>query len=99
MFDAIADRSAAIQLARDSDDPETQDSVKGQRPAGAATMQRIRATLRKALNDAIRTHRLIEFNPPPTSSCRPGNARRPGYGPRPPCGGGRSTAPRPTLTA
>jgi len=26
-------------------------------------MQRIRATLRKALNDAIRTHRLIEFNP------------------------------------
>ena len=26
-------------------------------------MQRVRATLRKALNDAIRTHRLIEFNP------------------------------------
>lgn len=27
------------------------------------TMHRIRATLRKALNDAIRKHRLIDTNP------------------------------------
>jgi len=63
MFEAIADHSTAIQLAQDSDDPEIRASVKGQRTTGAATMHRIRATLRKALNDAIRTHRLLEFNP------------------------------------
>lgn len=63
MFDAITDRAIAVQLARDSDDPDIRATVKGIRPTGPASMQRIRATLRKALNDAIRTHRLLEFNP------------------------------------
>ncbi|MEV8504543.1 site-specific integrase [Actinoplanes sp. NPDC051475] len=63
MFAAIADRSTAIEVARSSDDPAVRASVKGERITGAATMHRIRATLRKALNDAIGKHRLIEFNP------------------------------------
>lgn len=63
MFDAIRDRDTQVQIARSSDDAELRASVKGVRTAGPATLQRIRATLRKALNDAIDVHRLIEFNP------------------------------------
>ncbi|MGK5680166.1 site-specific integrase [Actinoplanes sp. URMC 104] len=63
MFTAITDRNIAIETARDSDDPSVRTSVKGHRTTGPASMHRIRATLRKALNDAIRVHRLIDFNP------------------------------------
>ncbi|HEX8347261.1 MAG TPA: site-specific integrase [Actinoplanes sp.] len=63
MFDGIDDRNVQLDIARSSDDPEVRASVKGVRRTGPATMHRIRATLRKALNDAIRTHRLVEFNP------------------------------------
>jgi integrase len=63
MFDAIAERNIGIEIARQSEDTETRATVKGMVPVSAATMHRIRATLRKALNDAIRSHRLIEFNP------------------------------------
>lgn len=62
MFNAIADRNIQIDVARSSDDAEVRASVKGARTVSSATMQRIRATLRKALNDAIRKDRLLEFN-------------------------------------
>jgi hypothetical protein len=62
MFTAIADRTTAIDVARQSDDRQIRATVKGMRTTGPATMHRIRATLRKALNDAIRK-RVIEFNP------------------------------------
>lgn len=63
MFDAIAARNAEILAARTSPDPAVRDTVKGVRTVGPATMHRIRGCLRKALNDAIRRHRIIEFNP------------------------------------
>ncbi|MFD0975047.1 tyrosine-type recombinase/integrase [Plantactinospora endophytica] len=62
MFDAIGDRNVAIETARQNDNPETRAHVTGMRTVGPAAMHRIRATLRKALNDAIRD-RLIDFNP------------------------------------
>lgn len=65
MFTAIADRNTTVEIARQSDDPQIRAALNGVRITGPATMQRIRATLRKALNDAIRktNNRLIDFNP------------------------------------
>ncbi|MFY1658794.1 site-specific integrase [Micromonospora sp. WMMD1274] len=65
MFTAITDRNAAIEIARHNEDPQIRATVRGIRTTSPATMQRIRATLRKALNDAMaRTNnRLIDFNP------------------------------------
>ncbi|MFG1776837.1 tyrosine-type recombinase/integrase [Micromonospora sp. NPDC049048] len=65
MFTAIADRNTAIEIARQSDKPWIRATVRGQRTTSPASMHRIRATLRKALNDAIRrgNNRLIDFNP------------------------------------
>ena len=62
LFDGIEERNTAIRDARASDDPKVRRSVRGARTIGAASMQRIRATLRKALNDAI-TQQLIITNP------------------------------------
>ena len=62
LFDAIAERNDEIETARASDDPQTRASVTGIRTTGAATMQRYRATLRAALNAAIRAKK-ITFNP------------------------------------
>ena len=61
MFTAIEEFNTLIRLAKDSDDPELRAKVKGRRVVGDASMQRIRATLRKALNDSI--PRYISTNP------------------------------------
>ncbi|MFE6611582.1 tyrosine-type recombinase/integrase [Amycolatopsis sp. NPDC057786] len=64
MFDAMAERNDAILAAKASDDPDIRKSVHGMRTLSDATMQRYRATLRTALNAAIRDPRLpITFNP------------------------------------
>ncbi|OXM43781.1 site-specific integrase [Amycolatopsis alba DSM 44262] len=62
MFDAMAERNDTITAAKSSDDPEVRKSAHGMRVMGAATMQRYRATLRAALNAAIRAQK-ITFNP------------------------------------
>lgn len=62
MFTAIDDRNILIENSRASSDATVRASVKGLRPVGAATQQRIRGVLRKALNDAIRRS-LITTNP------------------------------------
>ncbi|MGH3529522.1 MAG: tyrosine-type recombinase/integrase [Pseudonocardiaceae bacterium] len=61
LFDTIAERNDEIETARSSDDPQIRASVTGIRPTGPATMQRYRATLRAALNAAIRAKK-ISFN-------------------------------------
>ncbi|MEU5554252.1 tyrosine-type recombinase/integrase [Micromonospora sp. NPDC047793] len=65
MFTAITDRNTAIEVARQSEDPQIRATVRGIRTTGPASMQRIRSTLRKALNDAMArsNNRLIDFNP------------------------------------
>ncbi|MFI6184291.1 tyrosine recombinase XerC [Nonomuraea sp. NPDC051191] len=63
MFDAIEEFNDVITSARASGDPEERATVKYRRPVGPATMHRIRATLRHALNIAIKQDRLIDFNP------------------------------------
>ncbi|GGM27776.1 hypothetical protein GCM10007977_031320 [Dactylosporangium sucinum] len=91
MYDAIDERNATITALR-----ADHERVKGQRIVGPATQHRIHATLRKALNDAIRRHRLIDTNPAltvelpdgpghPSPPSGPTNASRPGATPaRPP---------------
>ncbi|GAA1771494.1 Putative prophage phiRv2 integrase [Nonomuraea coxensis DSM 45129] len=63
MFDAIEEFNDVITAARASADPEQRATVRYRRPVGPATMHRIRATLRHALNIAIKQDRLIDFNP------------------------------------
>ncbi|WP_019901928.1 tyrosine-type recombinase/integrase [Salinispora arenicola] len=65
MFTAIIDRNTAIEITRQSESPQIRATVRGSRTTGPASMQRIRATLRKALNDAMArsNNRLIDFNP------------------------------------
>lgn len=61
VFEAIDELNATIEAARKSGDPKLRAMVKARRLVSAATKQRIRATLRAALNEAIR-RRLIDIN-------------------------------------
>ncbi|WP_067141604.1 tyrosine-type recombinase/integrase [Microtetraspora malaysiensis] len=61
VFDAIDELNDTIEQARRTGDTATRALVKGRRPVGAASKQRIRATLRAALNAAIK-QRLIDIN-------------------------------------
>jgi integrase len=62
MFDAIAERNEMIAEHRASPDERKRHQVKGMHTIAPATMHRIRATLRAALNAAIR-QRLLDTNP------------------------------------
>ncbi|HET8660366.1 MAG TPA: tyrosine-type recombinase/integrase [Micromonosporaceae bacterium] len=62
-FTAINVRNTEIETARASKNPDVRATVKGVRTVGAASQQRLRATLRKALNDAIHKAKLIDTNP------------------------------------
>jgi len=62
MFDAVGERNELIVAMRASRDAANRDKVKGMRLVRPATMHRIRATLRVALNAAIRQG-YIDINP------------------------------------
>jgi integrase len=63
MFEQIEEFNDTIAERRTDPDPQVRQSVKFRRPVSLATMHRIRATLRHALNMAMRQDRLIDFNP------------------------------------
>ncbi|WKU03458.1 tyrosine-type recombinase/integrase [Micromonospora sp. HUAS LYJ1] len=63
MFTAIGNQQDAIRAARASTDPAVRATVKGVRPMEASSTQRLYATLRKALNDAVVRAKLIPANP------------------------------------
>ena len=58
VFDKIEEDNNTILKARTSGDPALRAAVKGRRVVGPASQQRIRATLRAALNQAIRERRI-----------------------------------------
>ena len=62
VFDAIEERNELVRTLRTSRDPKKRDLVKGKRVIGASTMHLIRATIRAALNGAIRAG-IIDHNP------------------------------------
>lgn len=61
VFARVDEKNAAILVARESDDPEVRASVRGKRPTGPVTKQRILATLRTVLSAAMREH-VVTFN-------------------------------------
>jgi len=63
MFTAIRARNADIVAAKASPDADVRATVRGIRPTGPATCQRIRGTLRKAINDAIAAEIIAGPNP------------------------------------
>jgi integrase len=62
MFEAINAENRRLAEVRATGTDGERDAVKGRRAVGTASQQRIRATLRKALNDAIREE-LATVNP------------------------------------
>jgi len=61
MYTALHTRNAEIITGRASEDPNIRDHFKGVRPMNPSSLQRLRATLRVALNHAVRKQ-LIPFN-------------------------------------
>ncbi|MGP3961674.1 hypothetical protein ACTWPT_37325 [Nonomuraea sp. 3N208] len=56
VFTRIDEKNEALLAARASDDPQVRASVRGKRPTGPVTKQRIRATIRTVLASAKREH-------------------------------------------
>ena len=79
VFAAIEARNAEILTLRASPDQAVRDTVKGVRTVSPASMHRIRATLRKALNDARRVyhHQLADHNPAEAVDLRSGTPPKP----------------------
>ena len=77
MYDAIDERNERIRKLRASRSPKKWDLVKGQRIVGPATQHRIHATLRKALNDAVRRDKLRDSNPALLVELPPAKAPKP----------------------
>jgi integrase len=63
MYTALRIRNAEIIAGRASADPAVRATFKGVRPMGPSSMQRLRATIRVALNHAMRRPGLIDHNP------------------------------------
>jgi integrase len=63
MFDAIEEYNELIREARASNNPTLRAKVKWRRVVNPPTLRNIRATLRHALNIAMKQERLIDFNP------------------------------------
>lgn len=76
LFEAIEEFNSLVAHARQSGDPALRAQVKGRRAVGAATKQRIRATLRAALTKAIKERR-IDINVAALVELPPGRAPRP----------------------
>ncbi|MEO3780500.1 tyrosine-type recombinase/integrase [Micromonospora sp. B11E3] len=79
VFAAIEARNAEILTKRASPDQAVRDTVKGVRTVSPASMHRILATLRKALNDARRLyhHQLADHNPAESVDLRSGTPPKP----------------------
>ncbi|MGV9976537.1 tyrosine-type recombinase/integrase [Micromonospora wenchangensis] len=79
VFATIEARNDEIRAAKASPVKEIRDAVKGVRTVGAASQQRILATLRKALNDARRLyhHKLVDHNPAESVELASGRPPRP----------------------
>lgn len=77
MYDALDERNADIIAAKASPDPRVQASVRGVRPLGDSSLQRLHATLRKFLNDMIHTYHLRDSNPAIGVELRPQKKRKP----------------------
>jgi len=77
MYTALEARNADILAARNHTDPAVRFTVRGVRTLSEASMQRLRATLRKALNDAIKKYRLRTTNPAEAVELAPGRPPKP----------------------
>ncbi|WP_431728472.1 tyrosine-type recombinase/integrase [Verrucosispora sp. TAA-831] len=77
MFAAIEARNTEIETARTSPDPAIRATVRGIRPCGPATRQRIRGTLRKAINDALAEEIIAGVTNPATLVKTPGDRPHP----------------------